>query len=182
MGVGFSKMFFKLFFSKREMRLVMIGLDGAGKTTVLYRLRLNEVISTIPTIGFNYEVIQYKNITFTLWDLGGQDKMRKLWPHYYHGCHAVIFVIDSSDRDRIEEARDELHYLMRDEKVKDAILLVFANKQDMPRALTTNELTQKLELHSLSRRPWHVQSACAITGTGLYEGLDWLCTTLNKRK
>ena len=107
----------------------MLGLDTAGKTTILYKLKLGENVSTVPTIGFNVETVEYKNINFTVWDVGGQDKIRPLWRHYYINAKALIFVVDSSDRDRINEAKEELHRLMHDEELKDAILLVFANKQ-----------------------------------------------------
>merc|ERR1719178_667237 len=93
---------------EQEMRILMVGLDAAGKTTILYKLKLGEVVTTIPTIGFNVETVEYKNIKFTVWDVGGQDKIRKLWRNYSQGTEGIIFVIDSSDRDRIEDAREEL--------------------------------------------------------------------------
>merc|ERR1719281_2093069 len=159
---------------KKHMRILMLGLDAAGKTTVLYKLKLGEVVTTIPTIGFNVETVEYKNLMFTVWDVGGQDKIRKLWRHYYRGTQGLVFVIDSSDRDRIEDAREELSKMLADEEMKDAVLLVFANKQDLPNAMTTSEVSEKLSLHSIRDRQWYIQSACATTGDGLYEGLDWL--------
>merc|ERR1711939_736844 len=105
---------------KQEMRIVMVGLDAAGKTTVLYKFKLGEVVITIPTIGFNVETVEYKNLSFTVWDIGGQDKIRKLWRHYYQGTHGVIFVVDSTDRDRIEDAREELFRMLDDDEMKDA--------------------------------------------------------------
>merc|ERR1712023_457835 len=114
-------------------------------------LKLGEVLTTTPTIGFNVETVEYKNINFTVWDIGGQDKIRKLWRYYYHGTNGAIFIIDSSDRDRIEDAREELFRMLNDDEMRNAALLVFANKQDLPRA---------------------------TRGDGLYEGLDWLSKTL----
>merc|ERR1719453_1632124 len=163
------------------MRILMVGLDAAGKTTILYKLKLGEVVTTIPTIGFNVEAVEYKNIRFTVWDIGGQDKIRKLWRHYYRGTQGLIFVIDSSDRDRIEVAREELSKMLDDEEMNDAVLLVFANKQDLPNALSTTEVVDKLGLQSLKGRPWFVQSTCATRGEGLYEGLDWLSRTVSSR-
>merc|ERR1719226_13832 len=121
----------------------MVGLDAAGKTTVLYRWKLGEVHSTIPTIGFNVETVDYKNISFTVWDIGGQDKIRKLWRHYFLGTDGAIFVVDSSDRDRIEDAREELGKMLSEDEMRDAVLLVFANKQDLPNAMTAAEVTEK---------------------------------------
>ena len=76
MGNSFAKVFSKIFGGKKEMRILMVGLDAAGKTTILYKLKLGEVVTTIPTIGFNVETVEYKNISFTVWDVGGQDKVQ----------------------------------------------------------------------------------------------------------
>merc|ERR1712061_482698 len=133
--------------------------DAAGKTTILYKLKLGEVVITIPTIGFNVETVEYKNISFQVWDIGGQDKIRKLWRHYYNGTHGAIFVVDSSDRDRIDDAREELAKMLGEDEMRDAVLLVFANKQDLPNAMSTSEVADKLGLRDLRRREWFVQSA-----------------------
>ena len=98
--------------TKLDARLCMVGLDAAGKTTILYKLKLGEVVTTIPTIGFNVEAIEYGNLTLTVWDIGGQDKIRPLWRHYYSDTQGVIFVVDSNDRDRLSQAKDELHGLL----------------------------------------------------------------------
>merc|ERR1719198_8513 len=125
---------FDILVSKQDRRIVMVGLDAAGKTTVLYKLKLGEVLTTIPTIGFNVESVQYKNIEFQVWDIGGQEKLRKLWRYYYEGTHGIIYVVDSSDRDRLQDAREELQKMLQADELKDSVLLVFANKQDLPQA------------------------------------------------
>jgi small GTP-binding protein len=160
----------------------MVGLDAAGKTTILYKLKLGEVVTTIPTIGFNVEKVEYKNICFTVWDIGGQDKIRKLWRYYYQGTQGLIFVVDSNDRERIEDARDELSKILGEDEMRDAAVLVFANKQDLPNSMAPAEVAEKLGLNSLRHRDWFIQSACATTGDGLYEGLDWLSRTLSSRR
>merc|ERR1712146_122335 len=167
---------------KTEMRLLMVGLDAAGKTTILYKLKLGEVVTTIPTIGFNVETVEYKNISFNVWDIGGQDKIRKLWRYYYANTQGLIFVIDSNDRDRIEDAREELAQMLNEDEMRDAVLLVFANKQDLPNSMTAAEITDKLGLHNMRGRQWFIQSTCATTGDGLYEGLDWMSRTLTSKK
>jgi small GTP-binding protein len=106
-----------------------VGLDAAGKTTILYKLKLGEIVTTIPTIGFNVETVEYKNISFTVWDVGGQDKIRPLWRHYYQNTQGLIFVVDSNDKDRVGEAHDELHRMLSEDELREAIVLVFANKQ-----------------------------------------------------
>ena len=241
-----------------------------------------EIVTTIPTIGFNVETVEYKNISFTVWDVGGQDKIRPLWRHYFQNTQGLIFVVDSNDRDRAGEARDELHRMLNEvreggeggggrggagggagarratwgwdvdwiarrrrvggggpgakresrgekrqtaaaapnrnpdqpratphpppppsplirhrdpantqniqqnnqpnqqDELRNAVLLVFANKQDLPNAMTAAEITDKLGLHSLRQRQWYIQSTCATSGEGLYEGLDWLSNVISK--
>ncbi|GJN09893.1 hypothetical protein PR202_ga27942 [Eleusine coracana subsp. coracana] len=182
MGLAFGKLFSRLF-AKKEMRILMVGLDAAGKTTILYKLKLGEIVTTIPTIGFNVETVEYKNISFTVWDVGGQDKIRPLWRHYFQNTQGLIFVVDSNDRDRVVEARDELHRMLNE--VNDSLWMscvmlccLFANKQDLPNAMNAAEITDKLGLHSLRQRHWYIQSTCATTGEGLYEGLDWLSSNI----
>eukprot|EP00183_Erythrolobus_madagascarensis_P004926 CAMPEP_0185856612 /NCGR_PEP_ID=MMETSP1354-20130828/29085_1 /TAXON_ID=708628 /ORGANISM="Erythrolobus madagascarensis, Strain CCMP3276" /LENGTH=164 /DNA_ID=CAMNT_0028558873 /DNA_START=683 /DNA_END=1177 /DNA_ORIENTATION=- len=162
------------------MRILMVGLDAAGKTTILYKLKLGEIVTTIPTIGFNVETVEYKNISFTVWDVGGQDKIRPLWRHYFQNTQGIIFVVDSSDRERIVEAREELHKMLSEEELRNAVLLVFANKQDLPNAASTAELANALQLPNLRQRSWYIQACCATNGEGLFEGLDWLSDELSK--
>ena len=182
MGNAFSRFVGKIF-GKKSLNLLMVGLDASGKTTILYKLKLGEVVTTIPTIGFNVETVNYKNITFNVWDVGGQDKIRPLWRHYYENTQGVIFVLDSNDTERVEEARIELHKVMNEDQLKDSSLLVFANKQDLPNALEASKLIDSLDLKSLKNKHWYMQASCATSGDGLYEGLDWLSIDLkNKRK
>jgi len=181
MGLSISKLLSELF-GKREMRILMVGLDAAGKTTILYKLKLGEIVTTIPTIGFNVETVEYKNISFTVWDVGGQDKIRPLWRHYFQNTQGIIFVVDSNDRERVSEAREELQRMLNEDELRDALLLVFANKQDLPNAMNASEITDKLGLQSLRQRAWYIQSTCATSGDGLYEGLEWLSTNLRKRQ
>lgn len=181
MGLTLSSLFSRLF-GKKQVRILMVGLDAAGKTTILYKLKLGEIVTTIPTIGFNVETVEYKNICFTVWDVGGQDKIRPLWRHYFQNTQGLIFVVDSNDRERVGEAQDELQKMLSEDELRDAVLLLFANKQDLPNAMAASELTEKLGLNQLRNRKWYIQSTCATQGQGLYEGLDWLSTELSKAK
>uniref|UniRef100_A0A8C3J4D3 ADP ribosylation factor 5 n=6 Tax=Neoaves TaxID=3078114 RepID=A0A8C3J4D3_9CHAR len=180
MGLTVSAIFSRIF-GKKQMRILMVGLDAAGKTTILYKLKLGEIVTTIPTIGFNVETVEYKNICFTVWDVGGQDKIRPLWRHYFQNTQGLIFVVDSNDRERVQESAEELQKMLQEDELRDAVLLVFANKQDMPNAMAVSELTDKLGLQTLRSRTWYVQATCATQGTGLYDGLDWLSHELSKR-
>ena len=163
--------------NKIDARIVMVGLDAAGKTTVLFKLKLNDVVTTIPTIGFNVERVEYKNLKMTMWDIGGQDRLRPLWRHYYEGTDAIIFVVDSCDRTRVPQARAEIEKMMAEPALQKAKLCVFANKQDMPNAMSASEVVEGLQLRKLTN-DWYVQPTSATTGQGLYEGLDWLASRL----
>ena len=156
---------------KIEMRVVTLGLDEAGKTSILFKLKQNEFVPTIPTIGFNVETLEFKNVKITLWDVGGQHKLRPLWKHYYLNTQAVIFVIDASNRERLPEAHGELVKLVSEKELKDACLLILANKQDVPGCASIEEITDQFSLYKLCcGRSWHVQACEAKAGTGLQDG------------
>lgn len=181
MGLNTSSLYRRAF-GKAESRIIMLGLDAAGKTTILYQLQLGKVVTTIPTIGFNVEQVRFEGksvVEFTAWDVGGRDKIRPLWRHYYQLGNCAVFVVDSNDRDRIEEAKDQLHLFLSEEEVRDYPLLVFANKQDLPNAMRGVELVEKLGLNTLRNRQWFLQESNALDGSGLSEGLDWLSHVLN---
>ncbi|KAJ0923053.1 putative small GTP-binding protein [Helianthus annuus] len=176
-GQSFTKLYSLLF--KKEARIVMVGLGAAGKTTILYKLKLGKIITTIPTIGFNIDTLEYKNISFNVWDIGAYDMIHlQMRRHYTQNAQGLIFVVDSADRDRVNEARNELHLLLKEDELRDAFLLVYANKQDLPGAMNVVEVTEKLDLHSLRLYHWYIQSASATTGEGLYEGMNWLSNNI----
>ncbi|EPQ18235.1 ADP-ribosylation factor 1 [Myotis brandtii] len=163
------------------MRIHMVGLDAGGKTTILYKLKLGEIVTTICSIGFNMQNVEYKNISFTVWEVGGQDKTRSLWHHYFQNTQGLIMV-DSNDREHVNEAREKLMRMLVEDELRDAVLLKFANEQDLPNAMNAVEITDKLGLHSLRHRNWSIQATCATSGDGLYEGLDWLSNQLRNQK
>ncbi|KAH3761505.1 ADPribosylation factor subfamily protein [Pelomyxa schiedti] len=166
-------------------RLIMNGLDAAGKTTMLYKLHLGEILTTIPTVGFNVEVVEYKNVAWTVWDVGGEDKIRPLWRHYYMNTSAFIWVIDSGDPGRLAEAEREIFLTAAEPTLSGIPFLIFANKQDLPTALPAPEIAKRLGLHYLpmfSHPIWFCQACTATTGEGLYEGLEWLFGLLSAKK
>ncbi|EEH38990.2 ADP-ribosylation factor [Paracoccidioides lutzii Pb01] len=172
MGGSISKILSGLFWTKKEIRILILGLDNAGKTTLLYRLKA--FVTTIPTIGFNVESVTYKNLNFNVWDLGGQTSIRPYWRCYYANTAAVIFVIDSTDIERLGTASDELAAMLNEEELRDAALLVFANKQDQPGAKGAGEISEALKLGELRDRNWSIVACSAIDGKGIDEGMDWL--------
>ncbi|RKO97086.1 hypothetical protein CXG81DRAFT_14974 [Caulochytrium protostelioides] len=181
MGNLFSRVFQRLWGNK-EVRILILGLDGAGKTTILYRLQLGEVVNTIPTIGFNVETLTYQNIKFQVWDLGGQTSIRPYWRCYYTNTDAIIYVVDSADHQRLSTSQQELHEMLEEEEIKNAALLVLANKQDMDGAMTPAEVSEALGLATLRDRQWTIFKCSAKTGEGLTESLDWLVNAVTVSK
>lgn len=174
------------------LHVVMLGLDSAGKTTALYRLKFDQYLNTVPTIGFNCEKIKgtvgrSKGIHFLMWDVGGQEKLRPLWKSYTRCTDGIVFVVDSVDTERMEEAKMELLKTAKSPDNSGVPILVLANKQDLPGAKDSKELEKLLGLHEISSTGscshlWYIQAACAITGEGLQEGLDILYGMILKRK
>mmetsp|Transcript_11333 Transcript_11333/g.15819 ORF Transcript_11333/g.15819 Transcript_11333/m.15819 type:complete len:182 (+) Transcript_11333:215-760(+) len=179
MGILLTKLVQKLFGNK-EARVLILGLDNAGKTTILYKLYApDQVRRTTPTIGFNVEYVHYNKIKFAVWDLGGQTNIRPYWRCYYANTHAIIYVVDSADSERMGLAKKELMSMLAEEELKDSVLLVFANKQDQKEALPVSEVSKQLGLTSLKNRQWHIEKSSAIKNIGLKEGLEWLSKTIS---
>ena len=175
MGNPFS--YIKKVLSKKEAKVLMLGLDAAGKTTILYQFKLGLTVETIPTMGFVYETIQHKNFKLSVWDVAGQDSLRTLWKHYYQNTKAVIFVVDSSDKKRIGLARDELHRIISDDELKDACLLLLANKSDL-NVMTAEEVASFVEFDKIKNARKKCFSVSAIKGEGLVQALDWLADSI----
>ena len=172
-----------LYWLPREARVLMLGLDGAGKTTILNQVKLGETQTTVPTIGFNVESVKVEGLSLQIWDVGGQTMIRSLWDRYFKDADAVVFVIDSSDRERISTAKKELDELMSAFLLKDAVFLIFANKSDCFGSWDEYVLYDKLDLKrfQFSRRKIKVFSSNAKSGEGLLEGFMWLCGELRER-
>ncbi|KAJ3597489.1 hypothetical protein NHX12_001012 [Muraenolepis orangiensis] len=174
----------------QSFHIAILGLDSAGKTTTLYRLRFNEFVNTVPTRGFNAEKVKLSlgaqrgtSATFHFWDVGGQEKLRPLWKSYTRGADGIIFVVDSVDAERMEEAKTELHRIAKTPENRGVPVLVVANKQDLRSALALAEIERCLALKELGPgTPWHLQSSCAIIGDGLREGLEKLHDMILERR
>eukprot|EP01102_Stenamoeba_stenopodia_P003944 TRINITY_DN1407_c0_g1_i1.p1 TRINITY_DN1407_c0_g1~~TRINITY_DN1407_c0_g1_i1.p1 ORF type:complete len:497 (-),score=121.96 TRINITY_DN1407_c0_g1_i1:116-1606(-) len=167
-------------FSSKELRGLMLGLDASGRTTALYKLKLGEVVTTIPTIGFNVETIEYRDFAMTFWDVGGCDKIRPLWRHYFQNTSVVLFFIDSNDRERFKEVATEFQKLFLEEELRDAVVVVLANKQDLPNAMTPEEVRAGLRLSEIKERRIELFGTSGVTGDGLYEVMDWITANYNK--
>ncbi|XP_041736665.1 ADP-ribosylation factor-like protein 5B [Coregonus clupeaformis] len=172
MGLLFTKLM--TVFGDREHKVIIVGLDNAGKTTILYQFLTKEAVHTSPTIGSNVEEISVRKTRFLVWDIGGQESLRASWNSYYCNTEIVILVVDSTDRERLTLNKDELHRMLAHEDLKNAAILVLANKQDMKDSMTVAEISQCLTLSSITAHSWHVQACCALTGEGLPASLDWM--------
>jgi small GTP-binding protein len=181
MGLSFSRLYSR-WFGNHGARCLILGLGAAGKRTVLYRRILGERGRTIPRIGFAVETFEYKGCNLTVCDVFRQDRISALWRHYFHTAQGLVFVVNSKDVGRVDEARGALHKLLEEEEeLRDAILLVYANKQDLPNAIKPQELGNRLRLNSMVNRVWRAQGTCATTGDGLDEGFDWLVEQIYKK-
>mmetsp|Transcript_57647 Transcript_57647/g.134923 ORF Transcript_57647/g.134923 Transcript_57647/m.134923 type:complete len:222 (+) Transcript_57647:68-733(+) len=161
-------------------KVVMLGLESAGKSTIMSKMTAGEAAITIPTIGFTVETIRTSGLELLSWNVGGRDRIRPLWRHFLTKVSAIVFVVDSNDRERVEDARQELDRILFEEQVQRVPLLVIANKQDMPHALSTTELADKLGLHCIRDRMWYIQDCVAADGKGIAEGFGWLAATLTR--
>eukprot|EP00808_Paulinella_micropora_P022822 g77583.t1 len=164
---------------KRHQRVLILGLDGAGKTTLLETLTTGQPApGTVPTVGFNVQSITYRDVHFTLWDVGGQHIIRPMWNYYFAHTDALCFVVDAADRARLPEAKAELLTLLTAKELEKAVLLVLGNKQDLAGALKQGELVEALGLTAQKGRLWHVQESVASKAVGLSKGMDWIVDAL----
>ena len=161
----------------------MVGLDAAGKTTILYKLKLGNWSQPFRLLDSMWRQLNIKEFASPWWDVGGQDKIRPLWRHYYHNTQGIIFVVDSNDRERIPLARTSFIKCLWRTNFTMLSSWCSQNKQDIPGALSAADLIKGLELGSVEgSRKWHVQPTIATSGEGLYEGLCWLKDTLEAKK
>ncbi|XP_053564346.1 ADP-ribosylation factor-like protein 11 [Bombina bombina] len=166
---------------KKQARVVMMGLDFSGKSTILYRLKLNQIVETFPTVGFNVESLEMaKNVFVTIWDVGGQDKLRSNWKEYLEDTDVLIFVVDSSDIFRLPDATAELLTVLNNANMSGIPFLILANKQDVPGAEPIKELVHVLKLENYDDRPWEIHGCSAHTGEGLVEAMHAVSRLLKK--
>ncbi|XP_040293622.1 ADP-ribosylation factor-like [Bufo bufo] len=167
----------------REAAIVMIGLDGSGKTTILYRLKLNETVKTIATVGFNRETLDiFEDLSLLVWDvsLGAMG-----WPlkrHFLEGCQGFLFVVDSKDTEIFKEVQEKLQYTVHFLDTQDLPFIVLANKQDLDGACSPSELVLHLNLDKFTTKKWDVCGCSGITGEGLHEALEKLCKMIKENE
>ena len=181
MGFLITKIFDFFFFFINNFKILILGIQNAGKTSILYRLSIGQFVRTTPTIGSNLEEINYQNVKMQAWDLGGQEKMRSVWDVYYLNSDAIIYVIDSNDFENFEESKNQFYLLLKNEALKNAVLLIFANKQDLITSKKIPDLIQIYDFDKIKDHIWHIQPCSALTGEGLEVGIKWLSDQLTGR-
>ena len=169
---------------EKEVRLLILGLDNAGKTTILRKFSGEPIDKIEPTLGFNIKTLEHRSYKLNVWDVGGQRTIRAYWRNYFEQTDGLIWVVDSSDRARLEMCRDELFSLLGQEKLAGASLLIFANKQDLANSLKLEEIADILQLNTnnkFSKRHWSIIPCSAVTGDGLVKGMDWMTDDIANR-
>jgi len=167
---------------ERESRILMLGLDNAGKTTVLKKLSDEDISHIMPTQGFNIKSLVHEGFKLNVWDIGGQKTIRPYWSNYFESSDALVYVIDSSDSRRLAESGQELRELLAEDKLGGVPLLVFANKQDLLQAVSADEIAGQLALGNIADRTWTIQACSAKTGEGLQEGMEWMVGQCSARR
>ncbi|CAH0400687.1 unnamed protein product [Chilo suppressalis] len=179
--MGFLTILKKLRQKEKEMRILMLGLDNAGKTTILKRFNGEPIDTISPTLGFNIKTLEHRGYTLNIWDVGGQKSLRSYWKNYFESTDGVAWVVDSADARRLADCGRELRTLLREERLAGATLLVLANKADLPGALSLHEIREALDLDSIKTHHWRIVRCSAVTGENLLEGMDWMLDDIASR-
>ena len=180
--MGLLSLLRKLKRNDKEARILVLGLDNSGKTTILKRLSDEQIDNVMPTQGFNVKSLVHGDLALNVWDIGGQKSIRPYWRNYFDHTDALVYVIDSSDHKRMEETGLELDGLMCEEKLENVPILIFANKQDLMSAHSSDEISEGLNLVSINDRPWNIQPCSAKDGEGLKDGMEWIMEFLNEKE
>jgi ADP-ribosylation factor-like protein 3 len=167
--------------SSLEAQVLLLGLDNGGKTTILHSLLERELDVIAPTHGYTANAVDVDDFKLFIRDIGGNRLIQPLWKTHFTAADALIFVIDTADRPRMEECGMALHRLVENDKLKGLPLIIFANKQDTLNALTVEDLHHGLNLHHIRDRKWTIIPCCALTGAGIKDGMQYLVAALRAR-
>lgn len=166
---------------ERELRILFLGLDNSGKSTILKRIQGKEIDQVSPTLGFDISSLPYNGYTLNIWDVGGQKTLRPYWRNYFERTDCVVWVVDSGDRGRMEDCKEELWALLGEERLAGATILVFANKQDIRGSMNAAEIRVALHLDQITTHTWRIQPCSAVTGEHLMEGIEWAIKDVGRR-
>eukprot|EP01130_Rhizamoeba_saxonica_P016456 TRINITY_DN760_c0_g1_i1.p1 TRINITY_DN760_c0_g1~~TRINITY_DN760_c0_g1_i1.p1 ORF type:complete len:187 (-),score=35.03 TRINITY_DN760_c0_g1_i1:40-600(-) len=181
--MGLLKIIRKLKETEKQLRILIIGLDNAGKTTIVKRFSNQDINTVSPTLGFQIQTLQYQGFQLNFWDIGGQSSLRAYWRNYYEETDGLIWVVDSADQLRLDICKEELHKLLSEEKLAGASLLVFANKQDIENSYSLEDIHKMLDIDNIQGRHTHLQPCSAVSENDeqLREGINWLIEDIADR-
>uniref|UniRef100_A0A0V0J9Y3 ADP-ribosylation factor-like protein 2 n=1 Tax=Schistocephalus solidus TaxID=70667 RepID=A0A0V0J9Y3_SCHSO len=171
----------KLKQKEKEIRVLILGLDNAGKTTIVKKFNGEDIATIAPTLGFTIQTLEYMGYKLNVWDVGGQRSLRSYWRNYFETTDALIWVVDSSDRPRLDDCREELGKLLLEERLVGATLLVLANKQDLAGSLTPTQISEALNLRDITTHHWSIYGCSAVTGENLLQSVSWLIKDVSSR-
>jgi len=162
----------------QQSRILILGLDGAGKTSFLNRVKEpKKEIAAEPTESYTVNDVKFKSVKFNVWDVSGKSSVRSLWASYYKqgGIDAIIWVVDAADKDRLEEGKKVLQAQMRDPELTGKMLFVVANKSDVAGALSADEVEKALKLNQYEdKRAYKCVAVSAKTGEGVKDAMALL--------
>jgi len=179
--MGLLKIIRKIKQKEKEIRVLVLGLDNSGKTTLLKKLNGEDVLSISPTLGFTISTFEHNNLKLNVWDVGGQKSLRAFWRNYFESTDGLIYVVDSSDTFRMNDSKQELQNLLKEERLLGATLLVLANKQDLSGAVSCETIKDLLQLDSIKTHHWKIVGCSAYTGLNLLSSIDWLLEDISSR-
>lgn len=166
---------------ENSLRILILGLDNAGKTTILKSLLGEDITGISPTLGFNIKTFTFEGFRLDLWDVGGQRSLRSYWRNYFESTDGLVWVVDSNDRARLPDCSIELHQLLKEERLIGADLLILANKCDVPGCMDQQEIAEVLQLDSIKSHRWQIFQASAVTGKNIREGFQSIVRNASQR-
>ena len=169
---------------EREMRILILGLDNAGKTTCVKRFNNQDITTISPTLGFQIFSMHFRGYILNLWDIGGQQSLRAYWRNYFESTDGIVWVVDCNDVARLDMCKQELHALLKEERLAGASLLLFLNKVDIPTALPMADVAAALDVETLrmeGKRHVELVRCSAVTGEGLLQGVEWITRDISAR-
>ncbi|GAB5369852.1 hypothetical protein AAMO2058_001442100 [Amorphochlora amoebiformis] len=179
--MGLLKIIKKIKRKEKEIRILILGLDNAGKTTIVKKFCGEDIKTISPTLGFNIKTLHHNGYKLNIWDVGGQKTIRSYWRNYFEKTDGIIWVVDSVDVQRLKDCKKELHSLLKEERLAGASLLIFTNKQDLNKAMKPEQIFKILDLGEMKTRHHHVQKCSAVSGDGLKSGIDWIVGDIASR-
>ena len=165
--------------SNLPSKILFLGLSGAGKTSILYRLKRDDSFEITPTIGFNVETVLSKSVSFTIWDVRGESRHSPLWRHFFAESKGIVFVVDAADPSTFCETKEALDWILSSDEIEGVLFVLLVNKQDLPQAATPSDVVKKIGLDKVRDRKVHVQGTSVRTGEGLLEAMTELGRMIN---